>query len=285
MKIPYLISPTNITLILDGKPYNVEKSHPNFTLIKEALKEKRWDDIVNLVDVPKAVNHYSRGKVSISGDKVFYGNEELHGVIVQRILAFMEEGLDFEPLVKFIERLMANPSRRATEELYAFLEHRNLPIDDEGYFYAYKAVRSDWKDKYSGTIDNSIGKVVEMPRNRVDDDARVGCSQGLHAGSLHYATVEFGCPKERGGTDRILIVKIDPADVVSVPFDCNCQKLRTWCYEVVAEFDGPLPDTLYNHTPSRYDDDERLTADDVLSHENEEDEDDYDLYDDEQDEY
>jgi acyl carrier protein len=62
----------------------------------------------------------------------------------------------------------------------------------------------------------------------------VGCSHGLHAGSLAYA---------RGWAERVILVEIDPADVVSVPGDENCQKLRCCKYTVVGEYNGPLPDT------------------------------------------
>lgn len=38
-----------------------------------------------------------------------------------------------------------------------------------------------------------------------------------------------------------MLVKIDPADVVSVPHDCECQKLRTCRYEVVSELEERKP--------------------------------------------
>ena len=44
-----------------------------------------------------------------------------------------------------------------------------------------------------------------------------------------------------------MIVKIDPSDVVSVPHDCDCQKLRTCKYEVVSlheTIETPLDDGL-----------------------------------------
>jgi hypothetical protein len=37
------------------------------------------------------------------------------------------------------------------------------------------------------------------------------------------------------GSGRMLVVKINPKDVVSVPGDCSHQKLRTCRYEVIAE--------------------------------------------------
>ena len=41
---------------------------------------------------------------------------------------------------------------------------------------------------------------------------------------------------------KVVIVKVNPKDVVSVPHDCNCQKLRTCAYTVVAEHIGTLGD-------------------------------------------
>jgi hypothetical protein len=55
----------------------------------------------------------------------------------------------------------------------------------------------------------------------------------VHAGSLSYAT---------GFGPTHVIVKIDPADVVSIPTDCSCQKLRTCAYEVVALCQGKMED-------------------------------------------
>jgi hypothetical protein len=37
----------------------------------------------------------------------------------------------------------------------------------------------------------------------------------------------------------VVKVKINPRDVVSVPRDCDFQKLRTCRYEVLAEIDNP----------------------------------------------
>jgi hypothetical protein len=142
---------------------------------------------------------------------------------------------------------MANPSRRAVNELYSFLAHKNMPITDAGTFLAYKSVRSDYTDHHTGNFNNSIGNTLQMIRNNVCDDHNQGCSVGFHAGSLEYAS-------SFGGQDSILlIVEIDPADVVSVPSDCNCQKLRTCKYKVVAKYDGPLPQHYTKNAESAYD--------------------------------
>jgi hypothetical protein len=152
---------------------------------------------------------------------------------------------------------MENPSMQSQKELYDFLEHELLPITEDGCFLAYKAVRSDFMDKYAGKFDNHVGKVCEMQRAKVDDNRSVGCSQGLHAGALNYVA---GYGSVDAG-DRIVIVKIHPRDVVSVPSDCNHEKLRTCRYEVVGEYQGELLKPLYKSEfdeDSYYDEEESL---------------------------
>ena len=106
-----------------------------------------------------------------------------------------------------------------------------MPLTPEGNFLAYKGVNEDFTDKYSGKFDNSVGNVLEMRRNGVCDDANMGCSSGFHAGSYEYAK------GYASGGGNLLVVEINPADVVSVPHDCNCQKLRTSKYKVVSVYE------------------------------------------------
>ena len=94
-------------------------------------------------------------------------------------------------------------------------------------------------DKYTGTISNAIGTIVEVSRGSVDDNRSNECSKGLHCGALDYV-YSYG-----NGDDRIVIVKVNPADAVSVPKDHTYQKLRTCRYEVVSEFVGELKSPLY----------------------------------------
>jgi hypothetical protein len=132
---------------------------------------------------------------------------------------------------------MDNPSRRAVNELYAFLEHKNMPLTPDGNFLAYKGVRSDFTDWHSGQFTNKVGDVNEMPRRNVCDNANIGCSDGFHAGSLDYA-------RHYGNGGHLMVVEIDPADVVSVPLDCDQQKLRTSKYKVVSLFEKKLEEPM-----------------------------------------
>jgi hypothetical protein len=257
MSVPFMWVDGNLTLILNNKAHQVLPDHINYRMILEALPTATNDELVELVDLEKAVANFSDGLVEVKNGKVFYQGEEVHGSISKRILEFMSKGLPFQPLVNFLNNLMENPSMQSQKELYDFLEHELLPITEDGCFLAYKAVRSDFMDKYAGKFDNHVGKVCEMQRAKVDDNRSVGCSQGLHAGALNYVA---GYGSVDAG-DRIVIVKIHPRDVVSVPSDCNHEKLRTCRYEVVGEYQGELLKPLYKSEfdeDSYYDEEESL---------------------------
>lgn len=259
MSVPFMWVDGNLTVILKNKAHQVIPDHTNYKLILEALPTATEDELLELVDIEKAVATFSDGQVSIVNGKVMFEGEEVHGSISKRIIEFMSKGLPFQPLVKFLENLMENPSMQSQQELYDFLEHENLPITEDGCFLAYKAVNSDFKDKWKGTFDNKVGQVCEMRRAKVDDNRGRGCSAGLHAGALNYVA-NYG---NVDAGDNIVIVKINPEDVVSVPSDCNCEKLRTCKYEVVGLYQGELPKPLYKaefEADSYVDEDEYSTV-------------------------
>ena len=111
-------------------------------------------------------------------------------------------------------------------------------------------MKHDFKDHYSGKFDNSVGQTLSMRRNQVCDDADIGCSYGFHAGSYEYAK------GYSSGGGNLLRVEIDPSDVVSVPKDCDCQKLRTSKYVVVAlheTIEAPLDEGIYGDYDEDYD--------------------------------
>ena len=236
---PMIMTASSVTVILQGKSHTIYRDHPSWKNIRRAIKEQDWNALPDLIDVKAAIGRWTQGRYTVTETEVLCDGERLPPAIEERVLMFLNEGLSFEYLLKFHERLDANPSHRAVTELYDFLENKNIPIGADGCFYAYKAVRSDWKDIYSGTIDNSIGTSPEMPRNKVDDNRDRTCSKGLHVGGLQYV-------KLYGQNDsRYVIVKVDPANVVSVPRDHNAQKVRVSTYDVIEEYTGPLPETVY----------------------------------------
>lgn len=285
MAVPFMFVDGNLTVVLNNKSYQVLPDHINYKMILEALPTATADELLEIVDVEKAVAAFSDGLVEIKNGQVTYEGEVIHGSISKRILEFMSKGLPFQPLVTFLNNLMENPSMQSQKELYDFLEHEHLPITEDGHFLAYKAVRNDYMDKYRGIFDNHVGNVCEMTRSKVDDDRGRGCSNGLHAGALNYVA---GYGSLEAG-DKIVIVKINPRDVVSVPSDCNFEKLRTCRYEVVGEYQGELLKPLYSASLDSgvdydYDDEEEYDSDyDWGWNDDDEDDEDYTNYSDDYD--
>jgi hypothetical protein len=131
------------------------------------------------------------------------------------------------------------------------MENKNMPITYDGCFLAYKAVRNDYKDIYSGKFDNSVGNVCEVPRSSVDSNRDNGCGHGLHVGAIDYAKSYGGINTDgfeggdNDGGNHLMICKVNPRDVVSVPTDSKFQKLRTCRYEVVSKFDSVFDKVIH----------------------------------------
>jgi hypothetical protein len=241
-----------LTVVVDGKQHTILASNPLFASAVSAFQIKDLDALMLALDPSrKFLNLYAKyEQIEVKDGSVFVDGETISSVVADRIINFLADGIDCLPIFKFITRLQLNPSKRAVDELYTFLEHKHLPLTETGTFLAYKAVRNDFTDKHTGKFFNGVGEVLSMPRNKVDDDKNVGCSYGFHAGTLEYAS-NFAC-----GSDKLVLVEIDPADVVSIPTDCEFQKLRTCRYKVVAEYERPLDEHVYESRFSTEHDDD-----------------------------
>jgi len=230
---PFIIQGANITVVIGSTPFTISKSHITYAQVLEAIKAGDWDKVKEIVDPVKVVLKFGQGNVTIDGEQLLWKGRELNTGLATRMIAMLQEGFDIKPMASFMENLMSNPSKRAVDELYGFLEKNNLPITPDGHFLAYKRVRDNYFDVHSGTMDNSVGKIVEMERNEVDDNKDRTCSAGLHFCSHSYLGHFSG--------DRVVIVKINPRDVVSIPSDYNDSKGRACRYEVIGEV-GNNPD-------------------------------------------
>lgn len=238
-----------VTVFVKGRPYTFAPENPNYEKIKKALEEKNVDEIVRLGSLPKAVESYMGGNIKVEAGVVKYKGREIHTSLTRRILKLMQDNWPFESMLKFLDNLMQNPSKHAVDELYNFLVHRNLPITENGCFLAYKAVRPDYMDWHSNTVRNMVGDVPPpFERNQVDDDWRVDCSSGYHVGAIEYVTGFHSSPSDGS---HIMIVEVNPKDVVSVPTN-ECSKCRTCAYTVVGEMDGELVAQVYKTTGSSY---------------------------------
>lgn len=244
----------NVSAIVSGETYCFNKSHPNYNKLINHLKNGNVEYFEASYDIISHVNAYCDGYVNCTEGNLTWDGIKMPEMFTSTIVDMIQQGFPFEPMLNFLDNLSQNPSDHAVVELFDFMEHKNMPITYDGCFLAYKAVRNDYKDIYSGSFDNSIGNVCEVPRSKVNKNREVGCGHGLHVGAIDYAKSYGGIDIDNDNDDggnRLMICKVNPRDVVSVPSDAKFQKLRCCRYEVVAEFNTVFDKAVH------------LTSDDV----------------------
>ena len=254
-----IITDSTITLIAETGPSVIGKSHPNFYKIKKALLAKNFLEVEEMLDVKNGYKEFSNGLIAVDGDNLIYNGTIVHNVLTQRIVEMIHNGDEAKPMLNFLVNLMDNPSEGSIDQLYTFLEHENLPITEDGCFLAYKAIKHDYTDKYTGSISNKVGEKVKMPYEEVTADPSLHCSSGLHCGSIEYVRSYGNFSQDEDGNlngDRLVTVKVNPSDVVSVPEDSNRQKVRVYRYVVHEEIENPFDLVPKYEAPVYYDDED-----------------------------
>ena len=270
----YIITSTGVSIYFDsdGSQRTIETNHPQYSKIATLATQGRYTEILDILDVKSKLIDYvyrsQNGRFTIENGIFHFDGNQIDNTLTERMIDMSSNGLDISSLENFLVNLMDNTSYRAVSELYGFLEHGKLPITSDGHFLAYKRISHDYTDVYTGTMDNSIGSVVSMPRNAVNEDKDQTCSTGLHFCSYDYLPHFSG--------QRVVVLKINPRDVVSIPSDYNNSKGRACRYEVLRELtdwkDERIEGLVSDYGTYDYD---QLNMDD----EDDEDDEDFDLRD------
>lgn len=235
----YTVTPESAVVVIDGRVTTVKRGAPNFVQLRQALLDERWDDVRAHLRADSSLNRWAKGRFTVKDGNISFDGQPIPADLNSRIVEMASAGEDPDRLFKFWERLQNNPSHRSVEQLWRFLNQIGIPLTPDGHFLAYKGVRTDFKDVHSGRFENRPGAVIQMPRNQISDDPNTPCHVGLHVGSREYAE-SFG--------PRQVIVKVDPAHVVCVPFDSSSQKMRVEKYEVIGVHNGDyMPSTTISY--------------------------------------
>lgn len=269
-----IVTDETITMAFnDGTIKEVKKSHPNFEEVKEKVMANNAEGALNAFDVAYKLSKHASGEFYVYDGVVYLDADNpvpMPQALSDRVIQFADARLKFSPLIKFWENIQRNPNQEAVKDLYDFLCHNGIPITEDGMFVAYKRVSENFESINAGVwekvgerwelnknkhYDNSIGQRVEMPRSEVDSDREIACSSGLHVAAFNYANDFYY-------NGKLVLVKIDPADVVSVPVDYNQEKMRTCGYWVMEEVDGPREnEPLYNALDDHYLDEDVFNED------------------------
>lgn len=230
----------------------------------EYTAEQLFSDLDPIADMPSKAERVTRevnkrlekvsrhGHITTDGVHVFYDNETFSRIgidptLEDHLVRLMtsddaEDKRAFECFAAFTENLYTNVDERIRKQLVSWMAAQQwLTFTEDGCFIGYKGCKLDGDGEtplsihsgygivdgevMNGYLPNRDGSVIEMPRNMVHKDPATGCSIGLHVGTYGYA---------RGFADGVILkVKVNPQDVVSVPFDCSAQKIRCCRYEVL----------------------------------------------------
>lgn len=245
MKINWAILSNSIVVNFDGKTKNISIENKDlYTKVYTAIKENKTEDIPNILDIASAINVKSNKNIEIRDGYVYIDGDHVNNTITDRILQYHQNNIPYNGLVEFWRNLKMNPSHRARERLFLFLENGHHPFTEDGHFIAYKAVTNDFKDIRTKSFDNCIGAKPSMDRSEISDDPTVTCAPGLHVASFNYLTNSGYYNKTH---EQIYIcVKVNPKNVVCIPIDYSNMKMRVCEYEVISLSDSPLKEIHYS---------------------------------------
>lgn len=235
-----------VTVVVDGRTQTFNGDHPAYKTVINAIKNSKIDLLRSIATIKELIQQRSGGKFVVENGVLKFDGKPVNSAIADRIVGMFNNGLDVQPYVKFMQNLVQNESKTAIEELYLFLESCTLPITDDGHFLAYKMVNNDYTSIYDSKTTNNIGEIVKMDRAAVDPSRERTCSYGLHFASLEY--VEKGSYGSVLMGHRLLVLKINPKDVVSIPSDYNNSKGRASEYLVLEEIEWGEHITPYDST-------------------------------------
>lgn len=242
------VSTNSITVVLSlgSAPKTIRREAIFFKEAIELIKQKNWDEFCCLIKNVDETCKFFHGRVAVYQDSVSYNGTPISGFITERIISLSKNGLPFEPYAKFLDLLMKNPSQDARADLFAFIDHNHIPIDEDGYILGYKKVQDNYNSFHKnpdGTCNiNKVGAKISMPRKDVDGNRNVACSSGLHFCAFsylnNYMTYE---------NSRVMVVRVSPENVVAFPRDYGLSKVRCCEYEVVAEINEKNKNIIENN--------------------------------------
>ncbi len=252
---------STVTIVSQGQLTTIDDTHPAFSRIVDAVVA--GDDPTEFLTFSLADED---GFGEDEDGDVVWGEEPVGDPLVQAHARYVAEGRNTANFSRFMDRLSKNPSRHSRQALWDWLNHQGLNVDTDGYLIGFKGVYSTDEDGLyvsgsSGTasvdgvefenqqIPQRVGSVVEMPRTEVMDDPTQACSYGLHVGTWSYAS---------GFGPITLEVRIDPADVVSVPNHDTSWKIRCCKYKVLAVHEPDRGNDLTAYEPEATYDPEHL---------------------------
>ena len=262
------------TVVLNSKPIQFDATHAKYLALVECVHSGDAEEFNRIFNEGDKIEDWAEGSFEFRDGFLYFENEQLASNPTKRIIEMIQQGFPHQPMLNYLSNLYDNVSERAIKESYTWSSNKGLPITDDGMMIGYKGVsvyhgpdikdkndkiihEGDHVDKYTGkSFRNNVGDKCSMKRRQVCDDHTVGCSTGLHIGTYEYAS------GWAGSSGVVMLVKFNPKDIVSVPSDCDCQKMRVSEYQVISVARGQIEEAVFDDPCDDDDDDDDDDCDD-----------------------
>lgn len=264
----------SLVIAYEGEdPVTVPDTHPRFNDILDLLRTNSATDdaiseMVNTLQVVGKRLAALTDRISIAPYGVFFDGDPLRSELADILLELSSEGNTDRLMAvsKFLENAAANQSMEGIDAMYRWISNGDLVITSDGMILAYKGLMRNGKGEpvsistgkalvdgvvHSGHIPNPVGAIVSMPRSEVTSNTSVACGPGLHAGTYDYAS-SFS-------QGLLNLVEINPRDVVSVPSDHSCKKMRVSKYVVKEAIEEKYSGSFYDNEDYDAEDDGDFT--------------------------
>ena len=223
----YFKSEDKISVVTaDGSVCEWTFTNPQFQKICDMAEAENWIEIERFTQTEKKVlksdklNLNKEGNLEVTDRK---GKFEVDSSdkFVQLCNILKQNGSTDEtlkPVIPFLKKVAENFYINATHELYDYCRNMDFSITPNGNILAFKAVNRNMKAKYDNKTEYKLNEYTST--DVFDTNRDEYCSQGLHFCARNYL----------GGfadtNDIILILEIDPRDIVSIPSDNHFTKGR-----------------------------------------------------------
>jgi len=228
-----ILSSSGATIFIDGKSNMVTADHPMFREIVDYAIENKWNSITKIMSlsgiISVALSESSDNRMRLEDGVVWYDDVRMPDDLSSYVIKTIDDSGDVTAISNFMAKLVKNPDKRVIDQLFGFLTYGDISIDTDGNFLAYKRVNSDFSSVHDRTVMNLPGTTISMPRQACDATPEHTCSTGLHFCSREYLKNFSG--------DKIVLLEVDPENVVSIPVDYNNTKGRACSYKIVRELE------------------------------------------------
>lgn len=267
--IPYVVSEKSLTMMLNDERVTIPRGNHGFDEAAKHLESSMIHDVdylTNLTNMKDAVKTLVGDNVTMTEDGYCIDDIKVPKELEEHLLNLKKKNYDTTIIEKFIENVMQIPNsyedangikrknpwaEQTRESIYGFLASNGYVITDDGCFLAEKIVCHDYGSIHSSNeghrVFYKIGSTVSLPRYMCDHNPNITCSSGLHVCSDGY---NFGSYNSNvSEKDRLLICKINPKNVVSIPDEYGMNKIRVCEMEVIREADvrGALRDRHFDY--------------------------------------